>query len=185
VALHLHHAARPLLPRTPMPPPPLPVLHGVGTSKARSRRAGVRGRPEALLLPPPPLRGPRRAKLALEVGVGVACAARTRCFLRLRNCVAPPKSTNPISTRCTARSRCPIAPIVPCPQSRSAAQAGSFSPPTQNSPAPNSAPCPARPAAHRENEVGGSGGRLSAPQSRAARSVSFRTTNSCKSSELV
>ena len=48
--------------------------------------------------PPPfpfPSRGPRRAKLALEVREGVHAA--------------PPASTNPISTECTARNPCPIA----------------------------------------------------------------------------
>ena len=56
---------------------------------------------------------------------------------------APPKSTNPISTKCTARNPCPIArrPRKPAPDdSRSAAAAGSSSRPTRASPAPNSAP---------------------------------------------
>ena len=72
---------------------------------------------------------------------------------------APPKSTNPISTKCTARNPCPSGRTVRCRRSRSAAIAGSSSPPTPASPAPNSAPPPARPAARRGIGAGGRRGR--------------------------
>src|SRR6516165_3963939 len=101
--------------------------------------------PAATLLPPP-LRGPRRAKLALEVGVGGPRVAR------------PPRSTNRISTRCTDRNRCPIVRAACFPKSLSAARARSSNPPIRATPAPSSVPPRAPPAAHRESAAAGSGG---------------------------
>src|ERR1700757_3912614 len=95
--------------------------------------------PAPALLLPPPLRG--------RVGVG---GPRVRL---------PPKSTNPTSTKCTARSPCPIARPARFRKNLSAAQARSSSPPTRATPVPSSAPPRAPPAAHRGNGVGGSGGR--------------------------
>src|SRR6266478_7679041 len=110
------------------------------TAKPRICRQ-VRSRSAAVPLPPPPLRG--------RVGVG-----GPRVPL-------PPKSTNPISTKCTAPNRCLIARTarpranlhaMTQPQ---AAEAKSSSPPTRANPAPNSAPPRAQPAALRGIAVGG------------------------------
>ena len=62
---------------------------------------------------------------------------------------ASQKSTNPTSTKCTARSPCPTAPTaLPRASRTSAAAAKSSSQPTRANPAPNSAP-PRDPAAAR------------------------------------
>ena len=63
----------------------------------------------------------------------------------------PQKSTNPISTKCTARSPCPIAQTAPRHPSRpSAAAAKSSSQPTRANPAPSSAPRRDQAAARRD-----------------------------------
>ena len=73
------------------------------------------------------------------------------------------RSTNPISTKCTARSPYPSAPAAPSRASPSpAAAAKSSSPPTPASPAPSSAPPRARAAARRDIAVGGRSGSRSA-----------------------
>jgi hypothetical protein len=70
---------------------------------------------------------------------------------------APPKSTNPTWTKCTARNPCPIAPAARSRASPRAipAAAKSSSPPTRANPAPSSARRPAQAAAHRGIGVGG------------------------------
>ena len=74
---------------------------------------------------------------------------------------SPPASTNPISTKCTARSPCPTARPAHCranPSSTTAsrpAAAKSSSPPTPANPAPSSVPRRARPAVRRGIGVGG------------------------------
>jgi hypothetical protein len=70
------------------------------------------------------------------------------------------KSTSPISTKCTARSRCLIARTARCPKNRSASEAKSFNPATPSNPAPSSAPPRARTAARRGIEAGGRSGNL-------------------------
>ena len=91
---------------------------------------------------PPPLRG--------RVGVGGPRVA------------APQKSTNPTSTKCTARSPCPTAPTgaTPAQAGASAAAAKSSSQPTRASPVPSSGPRRARAAVRRGIGVGGRSGRL-------------------------
>jgi hypothetical protein len=93
---------------------------------------------------PPPLRGPRRAKLALEVREGGPRVALDQ------------ESTNPTSTKYTARNPCPIAPTGPrranprpTTASRRAAAASSGRPP--HAKPPSAAP----PAAGRDIGVGG------------------------------
>src|SRR6202040_1055265 len=78
--------------------------------------------------------------------------------------VAPPASTNPTSTKCTARNPCPTAPAAhpranPRPTTPALPPATrSSSPPTRANPAPNSAPPPAPAAAHRDIAAGGRSG---------------------------
>ena len=84
--------------------------------------------------------------------------ARQRPFEPQRR--LPPKSTNPISTKCTARNHCPIVRPARCrksprPTTASPAAARSSNRPTRGNPAPNSAPPRARPAAHRDIAAGG------------------------------
>ena len=73
----------------------------------------------------------------------------------------PPASTNPISTKCTARNPCPTAPAAPAREnlrpttSVRAAEAKSSSRPTRANPARNSAPPPAPAAAPRGIAAGG------------------------------
>ena len=71
--------------------------------------------------------------------------------------VPPPKSTNPISTKCTARNPCPIARAARCRQNHSATEARSSSRPTPQS-GPEFGPAPAPPAARRDIAVGGRSG---------------------------
>ena len=73
---------------------------------------------------------------------------------------APPKSTNPTSTKCTARSPCPFAPAASCRKSRSpSAAARSSSPPTPESRGRSLAHHHDRVVVRRASGVGGSGGR--------------------------
>ena len=70
------------------------------------------------------------------------------------------KSTNPISTKCTARNPCPSAPPEPpCRKNPSATAARSSSPPTPASPARSSARPHAPAAARRGIGAGGRRGR--------------------------
>ena len=75
---------------------------------------------------------------------------------------APQKSTNPISTKCTARNPCPTAPAAPPraspPTTTRAPAARSSSQPTRANPAPNSAPHRAPPAARRDIGAAGRSG---------------------------
>jgi hypothetical protein len=79
----------------------------------------------------------------------------------------PPASTNPISTKCTARNPCPIARAAqahanPRPTTQAQAVAAkSSSPPTRANPAQSSAPPPAPAAARRDTGVGGRSDRFS------------------------
>lgn len=72
--------------------------------------------------------------------------------------VTPQRSTNPISTKCTARSRCPIAPVAHYRKSRSASEAKSSNRTTPANRVPSSAPPRAQPAARRGTGVGGRSG---------------------------
>src|SRR5207248_11716396 len=122
----------------------------------------------AAVLPfPPPLWGPRRAKLALEARERGSPSAVLRLALEDREAgprvALARKSTNPISTKCTARSRCPIAPAARRANRhkrtpRHAAEVKSFSRPTRANPVPSSAPPRAQPAAHLGIGVGGRSG---------------------------
>jgi hypothetical protein len=160
-------AQAPLLPpRAAARLPPRPVLHGErvgvrGNPRAvpllprpalRGERVGVRGSPRAVaLLPRPALRGER---------VGVRGDPRV---VRAAN----QKSTNPTSTKCTARNPYPTAPAArlsanPRPTTwMRAAEAKSFSQPTRANPAQSSAPPPAPAVARRGIAVGGRSGRFS------------------------
>lgn len=71
------------------------------------------------------------------------------------------KSTNRISTKCTDRSRCPIARAAHFPKNRLASKARSSNPTTRASPARSSAPPRARPAARRGIAAGGRRGKFS------------------------
>jgi hypothetical protein len=148
--------------RAALSPLPRPVLHEAETSEARSRRVGVRGKAARALPPLPPPCGEPRAPMPLpppplrgRVGVG-----GPRVALQAVGVVAPPKSTSPISTRCTARNPCRIDRAAHFPKSLSVSKAKSSSPPTRINPARNSAPPRAPPAARRGRGVGGRGGRL-------------------------
>ena len=114
-----------------------------------------RGGNARLPLPPSPspLEGEGRAQLALGVGV--------RGIARVVPAAPPPKSTNPISTKCTAPNPCPTAPAAPSRASPTLdpAAAKSSSPPTRASPAPSSARRRDRAAARRGIGVGGRRGR--------------------------
>jgi hypothetical protein len=121
----------------------------------------------APLLPPPC--GEGRPPKAVGVGVNPAatipCCPHSKSERAVRHRARPLKSTNPISTKCTDRSRCPTAPTAHpranLRKTTSAAAAKSSSPPTPANPAPNSAPPRAPPAARRGNAAGGSGGECS------------------------
>ena len=76
---------------------------------------------------------------------------------RVAAAAAAQKSTNPISTKCTARNPCPSARTARKPRKPElpAAAARSSSPPTRANPAPSSAPPRARAAARRGIGAGG------------------------------
>jgi hypothetical protein len=81
--------------------------------------------------------------------------------LQKKTLLPPPASTNPISTKCTARNPCPTAPAAN-PRATTRARipaAKSSSPPTRANRAPNSAPRRDPAAAHRGIAAGGRRGR--------------------------
>jgi hypothetical protein len=140
----------------------------------------VRGEAKAvtLLFPPPPLRGPRRAKLALEVREG---------GLRVVAPVPPPAPTNPISTKCTARNRCPTARAAARSAnprrttSPRAAKAKSSSRPTRANPAPSSVPPPAPAVARRDIAAAGRRGRAQTASTTHYQGNPIRKTQICAS----
>ena len=103
-------------------------------------KAGRYAKSRPAPLPPRPVLHGERAETRLEVP-------------------PPRKSTNPTSTKCTARSPCPSAPAANCRKSRSPSAAPrSSSPPIRGSQARSSGRRRGRAVARQENVVGGSGG---------------------------